>query len=445
MFCAVPGTQVDGHAFIEDAVRAGATAALVEREAEASLPQIVVSDAHAGVAHLAPLFEGDPGAALRLVGITGTNGKSTTAWLTRWVLAAEAPTAALGTLGTVSIDGRIGKPSLTTPGPIELAETLAELRDTGARAVALEASSHALDQRRVDGLAFDAVAFTSFSREHLEYHPDLDAYRAAKLRLLDLLAPGGTCALDAGAAAWDGVEAPHGTTLRYGTGEGADVRAGDLELLADRSTFELRIEGAAAAVELPLPAEFNVRNALAAAAVAYGMGLSIDAIAERLSTAPPVPGRMEMLRRSPVLVIRDFAHSPDACERALSTLRGIVRGRLIALLGCGGDRDPGKRPVMGEILTRLSDVAVVTSDNPRSEDPAAICAEMVEGLDPASYTIVVDRRAAIDHALEVADPDDAVVLLGKGHETTQIIGGRKLPFDEAAIVDEILGAEGSDR
>jgi len=440
LYCAVPGTQVDGHTFVDAAARAGASAALVERFTRAAIPQVVVSDAHSGVAHLAALFEGDPGSALRLVGITGTNGKSTTAWLTRWILAAEQPAAALGTLGTISADGAVGEPSLTTPGPIELSETLAELRDAGVQAVALEVSSHALDQRRVDGLTFDAVVFTSFSREHLEYHPDLEAYRAAKLRLLDRLAVGGVCVVNADEPAWSGVAAADGTTLRYGLESTADVHPIDLRLSADGSTFRLVISGQEAPVDLPLPAEFNVHNALAAAAVAYGFGLTVETIAERLSSAPPVPGRMEILSRNPVVVVRDFAHNPDSCEHALSTLRDIVRGRVIALLGCGGDRDPGKRPVMGEILTRLSDVAIVTSDNPRSEDPVDICRQMVAGLDPATYTIVVDRREAIERAIAEAAEDDVVVLLGKGHETTQIVGGDRLPFDESTIVAEILSA-----
>jgi len=214
LFCAIPGTRVDGHAFVEAARRGGAGAAVVERVADVDLPQLAVRDARAAVSHLAALFAGDPGDALRLVGITGTNGKSTTAWLTRWILDDAGPAAALGTLGTVSIDGRIGAPGLTTPDPIDLALELAALRTSGAEAAVLEVSSHALDQRRADGCSFDAVGFTSFSREHLEYHPDLAAYREAKLRLLDLLAPGGVCAVNDDEPAWKEVAPPNATTLR---------------------------------------------------------------------------------------------------------------------------------------------------------------------------------------------------------------------------------------
>lgn len=443
LFCAIPGTRVDGHEFVAAAARAGAGAAVVERIVDADIPQLIVPDARAAVSHLAALFAGDPGAALRLIGITGTNGKSTTAWLTRWILAGTMPTAALGTLGPVSIRGEVGAPRLTTPDPIDLAMELAAFRASGAAAVALEVSSHALDQRRADGLSFDAVAFTSFSREHLEYHSDLAAYRAAKLRLLELLAPGGVCVVNDDEHAWREIDPDGARTLRYGFEPTADVRAEQLTLSADGSRFDLRARDEAATVSLPLPADFNVANALAAAAVAHGLGEPVERIAARLSTAPPVPGRMEVLSRDPVLVIRDFAHNPDSCERALSTLRAIVPGRVIALLGCGGERDRGKRPLMGRILARLADVPIVTSDNPRSEDPQRICGDMVADLPAGACEIVVDRREAIARALAEAGPADAVALLGKGHETYQIIGRERRPFDERRIVEELLAAPGT--
>jgi len=442
LFCAIPGTKVDGHAFVGIAEQAGAVAAVVERVMDGPLPQLVVTDAHASVAHLASLFVGDPSDDLRLIGITGTNGKSTTAWLVRWILSDESPTAALGTLGPVSIDGEIGHTTLTTPDPIELAKTLAELRDNGALSVALEVSSHALDQRRTDGLLFDAIVYTSFSREHLDYHSDLESYRAAKLRLTNLLKADSICVVNNDEPAWDGIAPGNATTLRYGLNPRSDVSVSDLSLSADSSTFRLCVLGQDLILTLPFPAEFNVRNALAAATVAIGLGMPLDRIAERLSSAPPVPGRMEVLTRDPVLVIRDYAHNPDSCERALSTLREIVPGRVIALLGCGGDRDAGKRPIMGQILTRLADVAVVTSDNPRFEDPEEICHQMVTDLDPSSYTIVLDRYEAIEWAVAEAGPLDAVVLLGKGHETYQIVGNEYRTFDEARIVAEILGGSG---
>ncbi|MFV1986451.1 MAG: UDP-N-acetylmuramoyl-L-alanyl-D-glutamate--2,6-diaminopimelate ligase [Gemmatimonadota bacterium] len=437
LFVAVPGTKVDGHSFVPSAAAAGAAAAVVEHAVDTTLPQLVVSDARAAVAHLAMLFEGDPADRLACIGVTGTNGKSTTVWFVRWLLAADEPTAAIGTLGLLGSDGVLRPGSLTTPDPIGLAAMMSELRRDGVERVALEASSHALDQRRLDGLRFRAIAFASFSREHLEYHPDLESYRTAKLRLIDLLEDGGVCATNIDEPAWADLAPVEARTVRYGFGPRADVRAVDPSFGADETTFTLTTPSGEAPVRLPMPAEFNVRNALAAAAIGHGFGLSPERIAERLATVPPVPGRMEVLRREPTLVIRDYAHTPDSYERVLETMRALVPGRLVAVFGCGGDRDPQKRPIMGEIATRWADLTVVTTDNPRTEDPAEICRQVVAGLDADRYEIVLDRRDAIERALLGAGADDAVVLLGKGHETYQIIGLEKLPFDEAAIVEEL--------
>ncbi|MDX1395247.1 MAG: UDP-N-acetylmuramoyl-L-alanyl-D-glutamate--2,6-diaminopimelate ligase [Gemmatimonadota bacterium] len=440
LFVAVHGTRVDGHVFLRDVARAGAVAAVVERTTDLDLPQLVVGDSAAAAAHLAMLFAGDPCAAMRYAAVTGTNGKSTTVWILRWLLADEARAAAVGTLGVVGPDGDLRPGSLTTPDPFVLAGMLAELRDEGVERVALEASSHALVQRRLDGLRFDAVAYTSFSREHLEYHPDLESYRAAKLRLLDLLVDGGVCAVNVDEPAWRDVDPRGAATIRYGFGPAASVRAVDPRFSAGSTTFTLATPGGDRPVRLPLPAEFNVHNALAAASMALGLGVPVERVASRLASVPPVPGRMEVLRREPALVVRDYAHTPDSYERVLSTLRGLVTGRVLAVFGCGGDRDPGKRPIMGEIATRLADLTLVTTDNPRSEDPAEICRQVVAGLDPGRFEIVLDRRDAIARALELAGPDDVVVLLGKGHETYQIIGEERRPFDEAAIVAELAGA-----
>jgi len=428
---------VDGHAYLGPAAAAGASAAVVQHLVNHPLPQLIVSDAHAAIAHLGMLFAGDPVEDLRLIGVTGTNGKSTTAWLIRWILAASEQSAAIGTLGIVDADGAVRPGSMTTPDPIELALALADLRARGVEAVALEASSHALDQHRVDGVRFGAIGFTSFSREHLEYHRDLASYRAAKLRLIDLLEPGGICAVNADEPAWCRVGPGDARTIRYGFDLSADVRAADPTFRAGGTSFTLRTAEESVDVRLPLPAQFNVMNALAAAAIALGLGIPLEVVAQRLDSAPPVPGRMEVLREEPTLVIRDYAHTPDAYERVLTMLRELVDGRVIVVFGCGGERDPGKRPIMGEIATRLADLTVVTTDNPRREDPAQICRQVVGGLDRQRYEIVLDRRDAIAFALGVAREDDAVVLLGKGHETYQIIGEERFPFDEAAIVAEL--------
>jgi len=442
LFCAVPGTKSDGHDFVRAAAAAGALAAVVERPVEPDvLAQLVVRDSRLAVAHLAALFAGDPQTRVKLAGVTGTNGKSTTVWLARQVLSGAGATAAIGTLGVTGPRGELRGGDLTTPGPLDLASILAGLGDEGVEMAVMEVSSHALDQRRAAALSFEVGVFASFSREHLEYHSGIEEYRFAKLRLADLVAPSGTCATDAGESAWDGLPVPPGARLlRFGLESHADVRAESVCTDPAGSTFTLAFDGQSAEVRLALPAEFNIRNALAAACIGIGMGVDLDHIAERLSRAAGPPGRMEVLAGSPASVIRDFAHNPDSWRRVLRNLGESTEGRLIALGGCGGDRDRGKRRPMGKALAELADVAIVTGDNPRSESPEAICAEMTAGLAADTFTIIPDRREAIRHALELARPADTVVLLGKGHETTQTVAGETLPFDEAEIVRELVGA-----
>ncbi len=440
LFCAIVGTRVDAHDFAAAAAAAGATGVVCERAVpEAGVPQLLVSDARRAASHLASLFEGDPGAALRLVGITGTNGKTTTTWLNRHLLSDLHSTAALGTLGVVHPSGRVAAGEMTTPDPLELMKRLAELCDEGVTRVAMEVSSHALDQARVDSLRFEAIVYTSFSREHLEYHRDMEHYRETKLHLRDLLRPGGLCVVNGDEPAWATLRGEGRRVCTYGFSPDADLRAEEAIYEADRSRWRLTTPEGDARVDLPIPGEFNVLNALAAACVALDAGLVPSRIAELLAATPPVPGRMEVLLRRPTLVLRDYAHTPDSYERVLADLRAGTRGRLLVLFGCGGDRDPGKRPLMGAIAARYADLTIVTTDNPRSEDPAKIAAQVVAGLDPARYEVVLDRREAIARALEVAGGDDVVLLLGKGHERYQVVGEEKVPFDEASIVRELAG------
>ncbi len=443
LFCAVKGVRHDGHDFLGRAAAAGATAALVERvPGTPGLPCLVVPDTRAAAAHLAFLFAGDPASGLHVVGITGTNGKTTTAILARHLLASLGPSAALGTLGVIRSDGTTEPGLLTTPDPLELAVRLADLAASGTRYVSMEVSSHALDQHRVDALSFACVAFTNLTRDHLDYHADMASYRDAKLRLLSLLAPDGAVVLNADDPAWDGVETGGRRSLRYGTGRVGEVRAERVRYEPGGSFWDLVAEDERAPVHLPLLGSFNVANALGASAVARAAGLSTRAIADALSEAPQVPGRMEVILRDPALVVRDYAHTPDALARALEALRPTVRGRLIVVFGCGGDRDPGKRPLMGRIAVSSADHAIVTSDNPRTEDPERIVREIVDGLEPGAWETVVDRRQAIGRALSIAGADDVVLLAGKGHETYQEIHGRRQPFDEAHVVPEVLAGLG---
>jgi UDP-N-acetylmuramoyl-L-alanyl-D-glutamate--2,6-diaminopimelate ligase len=334
-----------------------------------------------------------------------------------------------------------GGSGLTTPGPVELQRVLRGLRDLGVRTVAMEVSSHSLDQRRVDGIAFAAAVFTNLTRDHLDYHGTMEAYRAAKLRLVGLLARDGVALFNGDDAAWRGVDnAPR--AWRFGTDLPADVTARDIVYRGEGSEFLLVAPNGAAHVALPLIGDFNIANALAAASAALALGMGLGDVVERLANAPQVPGRLERLRTSPT-VLRDYAHTPDALDRALRAVRPFTRdadgsaSRLIVVFGCGGDRDRGKRPEMGRIAESLADVVFITSDNPRTEDPERILDDIETGMTRHTHRRVEDRRTAIGEALRLAQPRDVVLLAGKGHETYQIRGAVSYPFDEREIVHEL--------
>ena len=448
-FLAVRGAAQDGHAWLPAAKASGAALALVEdvqAAVAAGLPAIVVRDGRRAAAVAAAAFHGWPARELTLVGVTGTNGKTTTVGLLRHLLdSPERPAASIGTLGVLlgseghSMPGGSG---LTTPGPVELQRLLRELVDRGVRTVTMEVSSHSLDQRRVDGLSFAAAVFTNLTRDHLDYHGTMEAYRAAKLRLVGLLARDGVALFNADDPSWRGVtNAP--TSWTFGTESGADISARDVTFSSEGSRFILVSPHGAQSVALPLLGDFNIANALGAAAVALALGMPIADVAQRLSVAPQVPGRLERLHTCPT-VLRDYAHTPDALDRALRAVRPFTRqddgsaSRLIVLFGCGGDRDRGKRPEMGRIAESFADVAIVTSDNPRTEDPDRILDDIEAGMTRRDHVRVVDRREAIAHALRMATPHDVVVLAGKGHETYQIRGTTSYPFDEREIVNELL-------
>ena len=445
LFCAWTGTTADGHAYVGAAARAGAAAAVVERRVDAVLPQLVVRDGRRAAAIGADVVYGEPSRALRLVGVTGTNGKTTTVWILRHLLGARWPAASIGTLGAILEDGSVlpGSENLTTPGPVQLARTLRLFVDRGVQALAMETSSHALHQGRIHALRFDAAVFTNLSRDHLDYHGTLEAYLAAKVTLLDLLREDGCAVVNADDAAWTDVAARARRRLRFGRAGDADVRASDVELGADGATFVLSYTRRAVQVTLPLLADFNVSNALGAAAAVLALGYGLDEVAALLATVPQVPGRLERIADTPCPVLRDYAHTPDALERALRSLRPLTSGRLIVVFGAGGDRDRGKRPLMGAAAEANADVAIVTSDNPRTEDPDAIIDEIVAGMDVARVVREPDRRRAIARALEIANAEDVVLLAGKGHETYQVVGTATRPFDERLIVRDLLsGAAG---
>ena len=443
LFVAVHGSARDGHDFLPEAERKGAALAVVEEEARTSLPSFVVSDGRRAAAVLAAAAFDQPASQLALIAVTGTNGKTTTVGILRHLLDTPPGTAAsIGTLGVLRGSNGASMPGgsgLTTPGPVELQRVLRGLVDGGVRSVAMEVSSHSLDQQRVQGVEFDAAVFTNLTRDHLDYHGSMESYFAAKARLIEYLAEDGVAVINADDPAWDSLEAPRRTTFGIAA-TAADVRASDVVFTPRGSEWTLVADRDHARVRLPLIGSFNVANALGAAAAAWARGLTVADIAERLGTLPQVPGRLEVLHESPT-VLRDYAHTPDALERALEAVRPFTPRRLIVVFGCGGDRDRGKRPLMGAVAERTADHVIVTSDNPRTEDPERILDDIIAGMKNTSHERIEERRAAIARALEIADPArDVVLLAGKGHETYQIRGTTLLPFDEREIVAELLAA-----
>ena len=442
LFLAVRGAERDGHDYLDAAAAAGAGTALVADPTRTTLPALVVKDTRRAAATAAAAFYGFPARQLRLVGVTGTNGKTTTVGMVRHLLDAPgARSASIGTLGVlVGSEGAAfdGGGGLTTPGPVELQRVLRALHDAGVATVAMETSSHALHQRRVEGLRFDAAVFTNLTRDHLDYHVTMEAYLAAKALLVGLLAPKGVRVVNADDAAWESLpDAPR--TVRFGLERDAEVRAVDVRYSPRGSQWTLDAGGDRHDVALPLIGDFNVANALAAGATAWALGMEAAEVAARLSTMPQVPGRLEILHERPT-VLRDYAHTPDALERALAAVRPFTEGALTVVFGCGGDRDRGKRPEMGRIAEAGADHAIVTSDNPRTEDPARILDDIETGMTRGAHERIEDRREAIARAIARAGAGDVILLAGKGHETYQIRGTVKHPFDERAIVREIIAA-----
>ncbi len=441
VFFAYAGVVADGHDFVGQAVLRGAGAIVAERRVSTTIPLVIVTDARAAAEIIATAWYHDPARSLRLFGVTGTNGKTTTTAMVRHLLQHDATVGSIGTLG--AWDG-VGEavPSmagtLTTPGPVDLQRTFRAMVDRGVRTIVMEASSHALDQHRLDRLSLTGAVFTNVTREHLDYHPTMEHYLAAKLRLATLVGPTGVLSVNADDPAWQSLgRDPRSVT--WGRHGDAAVRLAGLETAPAESVFRIEGRFGTANVTIPQPGEWNVSNALAAAALVLGLGQSLAEVVERLADSPQVPGRMELLATTPCRVFRDYAHTPDAMERLLATLRTITPGRILLVFGCGGNRDRGKRPVMGALAARGADLTILTTDNPRHEDPDRIIDDIVEQMPARSYRRVLDRTEAIATALDIAGPDDTVILAGKGHETYQHIGDIKHPFDEKAIVRALLG------
>ena len=438
-FFAVPGTKADGGAFVADAVAKGAVAIVAERAPpsamSAAVACLLVDDVRRALARAAAVVH--PRQPATIAAVTGTSGKTSVAAFCRQIWSTLGHAAAsLGTVGLVSPSGSTYG-SLTTPDPVTLHATLDRLAGEGVTHLALEASSHGIEQRRLDGVRLTAGAFTNLSRDHLDYHADLDEYLAAKLRLFTTLLPDGAAAVvnadsDAAAKVITACEArglPVFTVGRAGTRlRLLDARPDDLA-----AVLVLDVDGHRVETHLPLAGEFQVQNALVAAGLCIAAGAPAENVLAALATLEGAPGRLELVGRkhgAPVFV--DYAHKPDALEKVLETLRPLTTGKLAVVIGCGGDRDRGKRPIMGEIAARAADRVIVTDDNPRSEEPAAIRRAILEGVAGSRAEIleIGDRAVAIRAAIGGLEPGDVLVIAGKGHETGQIVGGTVLPFSD---------------
>jgi UDP-N-acetylmuramoyl-L-alanyl-D-glutamate--2,6-diaminopimelate ligase len=447
VFIALKGLKAAGADFAADAVRRGAVAVVADTPSDAgsSVPWIVVPDARAAMASMAAELYGHPSRSMQVIGITGTNGKTTTAYLLRAVF--ESAGRKCGLLGTVAYSvGNEELPALrTTPEAPDVQRMFRQMVDAGCRACVMEVSSHALALRRVDDTSFAAAVFTNLTRDHLDYHGDMESYFAAKRRLFEML--------PAGAPSVINLDDPRGDVLRkavsgpitFALNKPADVTPGPLNLTFDGLEFDVRTPKGGVHVKSRLVGRPNVSNILAAVAVATALDVPSDAIELGLASLGGVPGRFEVVSGADddIAVVIDYAHTDDALKNLLDTARPLARHHVITVFGCGGDRDRTKRPLMGAVAARLSDVVVLTSDNPRTEDPVRIIEEIKRGIpaktdrSAATFTIV-DRREAIQLAIRKAEPGDLVLLVGKGHEQSQTIGTNELPFDEAEIARAAL-------
>jgi len=458
LFFCVTGLSRDGHEFAGGAVEAGAAALVVERPLELGVPEVQVAEARAAMAPLAAAFWGDPTEDLTVIGVTGTNGKTTTAFLVRHLL--EDAGRRCGLLGTIQrvVGGEVEEVERTTPEAIDLQATFRRMAEAGDEACVLEVSSHALVLHRADAIRFDLKVFTNLTQDHLDFHEGMEDYFAAKRLLFTAEGGAPTIELEGGVSvvnvddpygrrlAEELAEGPSGDRVTFSPGGGeADLSAREVAFDAGGSTFTCLSPAGALEVRTPLPGDFNVANALAALAVAQALGLDLRRAGAALASAGQVPGRFESIDEGqPFAVLVDYAHTPEALQNVLEAARRITQRRVISVFGAGGDRDREKRPLMGRAGAELSDLAIVTSDNPRSEQPEAIIEEIVAGIDSAlvgegQVVVEPDRRAAIARALEAAERDDTVVIAGKGHEQGQEFErGRKIPFDDRDVAREEL-------
>ena len=433
LFVAITGFASDGNRFIPMALSKGAAVVVTARKPEGDVPYVLVENDRLALALIGTNLYGQPAKSMKLIGVTGTNGKTSTTLLLKQVLE-KCRGAKVGLIGTMS--NLIGDEELpterTTPESLELQELFAKMRDAGCTHVVMEVSSHALTLDRVGGVHFDVAAFSNLTEDHLDFHKTMDAYCDAKAELFSRCDKA-VINVDDSYAHRMLAKATKCQVLRTSALHG-DLYAKDAELHAEGVSFTAVCGGEAVTVQLPIPGKFTVYNALCVMGIALELGISLSECAEALKTVQGVKGRMEVVPTpgKPYSVLIDYSHTPDALENVISSVQDFCKGRVITVFGCGGDRDPIKRPIMGKIGVQLSDNAIITSDNPRTEEPEAIIADIVAGAREAEgqYNVVCDRRAAIRYAMDIAEKDDIIILAGKGHETYQEIHGVKYHLDE---------------
>ena len=445
LFVAVRGYESDGHKYIPMAVEKGCAAVLCEEAPAGNVPYVQTDDSRLGLALAARNFYGDPSREMKVIGITGTNGKTTSTYLLKHVLE-QTLGAKVGLIGTIQnmIGDEILHTERTTPESFELQKLFADMRDAGCTHVIMEVSSHALVLHRADQIRFSAAVFTNLTEDHLDFHKTMDAYCDAKAMLFRRCETGAVNVDDAYAKRI--MEQADCRLLTYSAqGNPASLMAEHVELFSDRVEFDAVYQNERASVTLGIPGIFSVYNALGVIAAALALNIPLQKIADALRTAQSVKGRVEVVPTpgKDYTVLIDYSHTPDSLENILKAVRGFCTGRVIAVFGCGGDRDPYKRPVMGKIAAELSDLAIVTSDNPRTEDPYKILRQILAGMQDTEtpYEVIESRVSAIGRAMELARKNDVIVLCGKGHETYQEIGHEKHHLDEREVVASYLEAK----
>jgi len=455
MFVAMRGENTDGHRFVEAAIDRGAAAVVLERDMGFSprATRIKVSDARRSMAHASAQFYHHPSQKLKVVGITGTNGKTTTAFMVRAIL--EAAGISCGLLGTVQyqIGARVIPASRTTPESVDIQDMMNQMLRVGCGGVSMEVSSHAIDQLRVEGVDFDVAVFTNLSRDHLDYHGTMEDYFESKVRLFSALGSvrkAGRAVVNAdNAYGCELIERLGGdrAVITYGVSSAAVVRAEDVRVSTEGSYFVVHTPQGRIPMSLPLIGRYNVSNALAAIGASQVLGIELPIVESALSHLHPVPGRVESVQvPEDYKVFIDYAHTADALRNVLVTVMELTRGRVIVVFGCGGDRDKGKRKSMGETACELADFSILTTDNPRTEDPREILKQIEDGFTTANgrrHQVIEDRREAIERALDIARPGDAVVIAGKGHETYQEFADTVVPFSDRQVIENYFELNGA--